>query len=220
MPVQEPATSTARRRPSGRRTGDSGTRDAILDAARDLFAERGYDGASLRAIAGAAGVDPALIRHFHADKEHLFAAVIDSRSLVPDRIAAAFPGLPEGLGARFTDTYLGLWEDPATQPILLALLRSATTSAYAAEVLADTLGARIGQQASRGLPDPTRTRRFALAAAHLFGVAVGRHVLKLPPLADISRAELVAELAPTIQHYLAGSPRSGPPDRDGAPPAL
>jgi len=217
--VQEPSTSTARRRPSGRRTGDSGTRDAILDAARDLFAERGYDGASLRAIAGAAGVDPALIRHFYSDKEHLFAAVIDSRSLVPERIAAAFAGPPEELGARFTDTYLRLWEDPATQPILLALLRSATTSAYAAEVLADTLGAHIGQQAARGRPDPSRMRRFALAAAHLFGVAVGRNVLRLAPLAEISRAELVAELAPTIQHYLGDSAASEQRDRAAASPA-
>jgi hypothetical protein len=59
-------------------------------------------------------------------------------------------------------------------------------------------------------------RRFALAAAHLFGVAFGRHVLKLPPLADASREELVADLAPTIQHYLGGGPVTVPPDRDGA----
>jgi AcrR family transcriptional regulator len=199
--------------------GDSGTRDAILDAARDLFADRGYDGTSLRAIAGAAGVDPALIRHFYSDKEGLFAAVISSRSTVPDRIAAAFPGPPDELGARFTDAYLRLWEDPATQPILLALLRSATTSPHAAEVLAETLGSHIGQQSAHGLPDPSRMHRFALAAAHLFGVAFGRYVLRLPPLADISRADLVTELAPTIQHYLGDSAASGPRDRAAARPA-
>ena len=61
---------------TGRRGGDSGTREAILDAARKRFAAHGYDGATIRRIAADAGVDPALVHHFFGTKERLFAAAV------------------------------------------------------------------------------------------------------------------------------------------------
>ena len=56
----------------GRRPGSTNTRDTILEVARRLFAERGYDGASVRRIAESAGVDPAMINHHFGSKEQLF----------------------------------------------------------------------------------------------------------------------------------------------------
>jgi AcrR family transcriptional regulator len=53
---------------TGRRPGPNRTREAILDAARRAFAERGYDAVSLRAVARDAAVDPALVHRFHASK--------------------------------------------------------------------------------------------------------------------------------------------------------
>jgi AcrR family transcriptional regulator len=50
-------------RRTGRRPGKQDTREVILAAAREVFADRGYDGASIRAIATGAGVDPALVHH-------------------------------------------------------------------------------------------------------------------------------------------------------------
>lgn len=194
-----------RTKPSGRRAGDSGTRDAILDAARDLFAEHGYDGASIRAIATAAGVDPALIRHFFGDKDGLFAAIVSDRSMVPQRIGAALPGSPDTLGERVTDAYLGLWEDPEVRPVLLALVRSATTSGRAAEMLMEIMGARLQSEAAIGPLTENRMHDVAIAASHLFGVAVARHVLGVPALAELSHDELVAEIAPAIQRYLTRS---------------
>lgn len=195
---------TRRGRPTGRRAGDSGTRDAILDAALRLFAEHGYDGASLRAIAGAAGVDPALVRHFYGDKEALFATAVASRSTLVERLASSVPGDPATTGARVTATYLGLWEDPATRPVLLALVRSATTSEHAADMLREALTGRVAA-ALGPLENPAVSRRFALAASHLMGLALARHVLRLPPVASATTEELVAEVAPTIQRYLDGS---------------
>ena len=57
---------------TGRRAGDSGTREAILGAARAAFSERGLDGATVRGIAAAAGVDPSLVLHYHGSKNRLF----------------------------------------------------------------------------------------------------------------------------------------------------
>lgn len=194
-----------RRRPTGRRAGDSGTRDAILDAARDLFAERGFDGASIRGIATRAGVDPALIRHFFGDKDGLFAAIVSDRAAIPQRIAEAMAGAPATLGERVTDTYLRMWEEPETRPVLLSLVRSAITSRRAADMLMEIMGARLRSVPQVGATDQPHLRNVALAASHLFGAAVARHVLRLPALADLSHEALVAEVAPAVQRYLTGS---------------
>lgn len=194
-----------RKRPTGRRVGDSGTRDAVLDAARDLFAEQGYDKASMRAIASQAGVDPALIRHFFGDKEHLFAETMAARTAIPERMGAAIAGPPEGLGRRATDAYLRLWEDPDTRSILLGLVRSAMTSEYGVQLLVETMAGRM--PVDTPMPDVRnpKARSLGLAASHLFGVAVARHVLRLPVIADMPHDDLVDSLAPVIQRYLAGA---------------
>jgi AcrR family transcriptional regulator len=77
-----PRRGTARQR-AGRRAGDSHTRQTILATAREQFARYGYAGASVRAIAAAAGVDPATIRHFYGSKDELFASTLQSRPRWP-----------------------------------------------------------------------------------------------------------------------------------------
>ncbi len=195
-----PATTVARRRPSGRRTGDSGTRAEILRAATALFAERGYDATSIRAIAADAGVDPALIRHFFGDKDALYTTVLADRNQVFQRLAAALPGDRVSLGRRVTDTYLRLWDDPDIRPVLLALVRSATTSERAAAMLRDLMERRVA--ATDDSQPVLRGERLALAASQLLGLALGRHVLKVPSLVAMSHDELVDEVAPSIQRYL------------------
>ena len=74
---------------SGRRPGDSGTRDAILAAARRQFAELGYDRTSMRQVAIEAGVDPTLVSHFHGSKVHLFLAVVEL-SFLPPKVLPMF----------------------------------------------------------------------------------------------------------------------------------
>ncbi|GGI42630.1 TetR family transcriptional regulator [Cnuibacter physcomitrellae] len=194
-------------RPSGRRGGDSVTRNDILDAALTLFARLGYDATSVRAIAAEAGVDPALVRHFFGGKETLFATAMAQRSEIPDRFAAAFKGDPDRLGRRVAGAYLGLWEDTSTRPLLLALARSATTSDAAGLMLQEILGGRItgGDQTTTAFPELSRP--IILAASQLLGVAFARYVLRVPQLAELDLDELVDDIAPTIQRYLS-SPSS------------
>jgi AcrR family transcriptional regulator len=54
-----------------------GTRERILSAALPLFAEHGYDGASVRTIAGAAGVNVATLAYHFTDKDGLYAACVE-----------------------------------------------------------------------------------------------------------------------------------------------
>jgi AcrR family transcriptional regulator len=104
----------ARPRP-GRRPGASGTREAILVAARARFAEVGYDRATIRAIAVQAGVDPALVIRFFGSKQHLFLDAIEMTIKPAAAVPAILEGGLDGLGERLARFYLDVWESPDTR---------------------------------------------------------------------------------------------------------
>src|SRR6478735_4170536 len=99
---------------SGRRRGTTQTRDAIAVAARAQFAELGYDRATFRGIAGAAGVDPALVVHFFGSKEALFRDVMQLPPALGDALAALADGPREQIGRRLAELVIGALENPAT----------------------------------------------------------------------------------------------------------
>ena len=68
--------STTEPKRRGRRPNGTDTKEALLTAARQVFAEQGYDAATVRAIAGGAGVDPAMVKHWFGGKEGLFTAAV------------------------------------------------------------------------------------------------------------------------------------------------
>lgn len=154
----------------------------------------------MRAVAAHAGVDPALVRHFYTDKDTLLTATLAGRTSIPARLTECLPGDPGTVGNRLADIYLQLWEEPATQPILLALVKSAMTSEHAAAMLPQIL-TNSARTAMPALDDP-RSTRLILAVTHLFGTAVARHILKIPALTAMTHDELVATIGPVIQRYL------------------
>jgi AcrR family transcriptional regulator len=195
--------SPARRGP-GRRPGSADTRGEILDAARTEFAERGYDGASVRGIARAASVDPALVHHYFGSKEQVFIAAmalpVDPGEVLPDVLA----GDRDQLGERFARLFLGLWSDPAFREPMLALLRSATTSERGAQMLREFVASSMLRRVASAVDAPDAQLRAATAAAQLVGVVLLRYVIGVPPLATATDEEIVALVAPTLQHYLTG----------------
>ncbi|MGW0035509.1 TetR/AcrR family transcriptional regulator [Gordonia sp. NPDC003376] len=197
--------AASERRGRGRPAGDGANRAAILDAAKVMFGAHGYDGASMRAIAAAAGVDPGMIRHFFTDKHGLFAATIADRTEFPSRMAAAFAGDRAHLGERVAAAYLGAWEDEATAPILRAIVRTALTSERTANVLRAMFATMIIAELPSDMADIGQLPlRFALAGSHLLGVAVARNLGHIEALATIDHDHLIAILAPVIQAYLTG----------------
>jgi AcrR family transcriptional regulator len=188
---------------TGRRPGVSGSRETILAAAGSSFARDGYDGATIRDIAAAAGVDPALVRHYFGSKEHLFVEALrfpaDPAEFVPRLLA---PG-PEGLGERLATFFLEAWDAPDGKPFL-ALLRSVTANDQAAEMLRQFIAREVLGRIARSLEVDRPDMRAALAGSHLVGLALVRYVIKLEPVASADRAELARQVGPAIQRYLTG----------------
>ncbi|GAA4620777.1 TetR family transcriptional regulator [Actinoallomurus vinaceus] len=191
---------TAPTRRPGRRPGPTSSREDILAAARVLFGERGYDKASIRAIAREAGVDPALVHHFFGAKEELFAAAmefpVDPGVFLPQVLS----GPRSELGERLTRTFLRIWSDSRLRPQFIGILRSAATTEQGAALLREFITGTILARVAEALGTPRLN--VTAAAAQMVGVVMLRYVLEVEPLASATEDELVALLAPTLQRYL------------------
>lgn len=193
--------------PGGRRVGDSGTRAAVLAAAKESFGSQGYGATSVRAVARTAGVDPSLVLHFFGSKDGLFEAALQ----LPFDPAVVVAGLladgKDDLGERVLRTFLGVWDATPGQGPMLAMLRSAVSHAEAAHLLRDLLLRVILRPLASGAGSADPDRRAALLASQILGLAVTRYVLHLEPVASASADELAPLIGPTLQRYLTGELR-------------
>jgi AcrR family transcriptional regulator len=172
------------------------TRSAILRAARERFAADGYDRATIRTIAADARIDPSMVMRYYGSKERLFAAAAEFDLHLPD-----VSGLPaEKLATALVEHFLDRWEG---DDILMALLRAGVTNPAAAERMREIFAAQLEPLAERLAPDDPHTRA-GLVSTQGLGLALCRYVLRLPPVAAMARADVVAWLAPTVQRYLLG----------------
>lgn len=196
---------------TGRRAGDSGTREAILESARKQFAEHGYAGATIRTIAGGAGVDPALVHHYYGNKERLFAAAMELPVVPGEAISAMLAELSrepgQSVGEHMVRAALAVWERPDVQGAFAVLLRSALTSEQAAAMLREFVTEAILRPvaSAAGGTDPERTPfRASLVGSQMLGLALTRYVLRIGPIAAASPAEVAAAIGPSIDRYLTG----------------
>ncbi|KAB2372539.1 TetR/AcrR family transcriptional regulator [Actinomadura montaniterrae] len=184
----------------GRRPGPTETREAILAEAREMFADKGYDGTSLRAIARAAGVDPALVHHFFGTKEGVFVEAmrfpVDPAVVLPHLLSQPH----ERLGESIVRTFLQVWDDPDRRAPILAMLRSAMTNERAAAMMREFVTSALLVRAEAA----GAVSRLSIQAAvgQMIGVMILRYVLLVEPMASASEDELVALVAPTLQRYL------------------
>jgi AcrR family transcriptional regulator len=190
---------------TGRRPGNQDTREAILDAARKAFAERGFDGASIRAIATGAGVDPALVHHYFGSKDKLFLetikAPVDPNEFLPQILGG---GEIDGVGERLVRTFLSVWDSPRGAAAA-ALVRSALQHDWSARMLREFLVSQILRHAIKELKlDPEEAPvRATLVATQMIGLAMIRYILKVEPLASLPSEDVVRMVGPTVQHYLS-----------------
>jgi AcrR family transcriptional regulator len=174
------------------------TRAAILTAARERFATDGYERATIRAIAADAGIDPAMVMRYYGSKEKLFATAAEFDLRLPDPTT-----MPRHeIGIRAVAHFLDRWE---SDDALMALLRAGVTNEAAAQRLRGIFASQVAPAIAAITPDSSEAAaRSGLVASQMLGVALTRYVLRLPPIAAMSRDEVIHWIGPTVQRYLTG----------------
>ncbi|WP_236735067.1 TetR family transcriptional regulator, partial [Mycolicibacterium elephantis] len=177
----------------------------ILEVAREHF-RRGYDQATVRGIAGDAGVDVAMVYYFFGNKEGLFnAAVIDIPEHPLHQLATLLDDGPEQVGARLVRRFVERWDEGDTFEPLLTVWRSAADQPRARKLLYDTLAGPVAQRVATEFGVEDAVLRVELVTVHLMGLAFARYQLRIEPIASVDVDTLVAWIGPTVQRYLTGS---------------
>lgn len=197
-------TAAAERRRPGRPPGSSDTRERILDNARELFARNGIDKTSIRAVAAAAGVDPALVHHYYGTKQQLFAAAIHI-PIDPMAVIGPLRETPvDEIGYKLPSILLPLWDSEAGKGFiaeLRSLLAGNNVSlirSFLQEVIAVEVGSRVDN------PPGTGPIRVQFVASQLVGVVMARYILELDPFKSLPVEQIAETIGPSLQRYLTG----------------
>jgi AcrR family transcriptional regulator len=174
-----------------------GTRRAILRAARAMFAARGYEQTTIRAVAAHADVDASMVMRYFQSKAGLFTAAVTTDLQVPD----LRPVPASRRGELLVRYFVSRWEGPVADDKLIALLRTAVTSEAVAGQVQAILGQRLTERIA-ALGEEQAPGRAALIAAQLLGLALCRYILRFEPLASLPADEVVAAVTPSVDRYL------------------
>jgi AcrR family transcriptional regulator len=185
---------------TGRRRGETRSREAILEAARAIFAKKGYDGATFRAVAAKAGVDPRLLVHFFGSKAGLFEASL-TLPVQPDELQEVLSGDRRTLGRRIAAFYVRRVFHDRAQTVQ-SLLRSCVSNPEAAAILRRAIETTALAFVQQLFPGPETALRAELVASHMMGLFLARHILGVAPLAQLSDDRLIELVAPALQQYL------------------
>lgn len=198
MNNQAPAAARTRGRPRG----NPPTRESIVSAARALFLERGYRGTTVRAVAGAAGVDSALIAYHFGSKKGLFAEVMQFQCASALAVDAVLGGDPATLPGRLIDAVTNLWEDADFR-------RLTGQGDEAAEVIREYLEGELLAPLAEFLGGFDATARATAVVTVLGGLIYTRYVNPLPTPAALTPSETRHVLTPALRAALAPRPRTG-----------
>jgi AcrR family transcriptional regulator len=195
------------RRPGRWRSGAE-SKQRILQTARDLFGRHGYGGTTVRAIATAAGVDPAMVFYFFGTKQGLFAAAIEMSDNVPPAIEAIFTAGLDAIGERIVRTLLENLDKSDRAPLVM-LTRSASTDGQSEALLREFIDREITDRLAGMLDTPDAALRAGMVNVQILGLAVARYIVRIEPIASSSVDELVTRFGPLVQHCLTGRAAPG-----------
>ena len=195
--------------PAGRRPGNVDTKNEIVEAARRVFATKGYDGASLRAVAREAQVDPALVHHYFDGKAALFVAAMalpfDPRSVPMHEHSDASPTSP---GTMVIAVFLSMWDQAeGTGSSFASCVAGMAASTSVADAMREFVAERVWERTpviEGESEDRTRQRR-ALVASQLMGLAFIRYILRVPPISTTTPEEIAGWAGPTLDRYMVGA---------------
>jgi AcrR family transcriptional regulator len=160
------------------------TAQRILDAARAEFGEHGLEGATIRAIARRANIDPSLVMQHYGSKAALFAVAIQLDEAGTGEIEAH---LHDVLDVRLA----------ALPPETKALVRSMLTAPEATASMSEFLNERVANL-SRAMGGYDADLRAALIVSSILGLTIARHFLKLDALTSASDADIARVARPWV----------------------
>ena len=174
-------------------------------AARRVFAEKGYDGASLRAIARAAKVDPALVHHYFDGKADLFVTAMalpfDPRTVRDHASSPAHSGVAAVMG------FLTMWDKAeGSGSSFAACVGAMAASRNVADAMRQFINERVWsvirhESEDEGESEEMAERRVALVSSQLMGLAFARYLLRVPPLSTATPMEIAGWVGPTLDKY-------------------
>ena len=176
--------------------------ERILQTARASFASNGYAGTSLRSVAFAAGVDPALLHYYFQNKHGLLEAALVPPVGFLEGIAKASVAPMLHRGRSLVEAMLSAWEHPETAEMLRSIILTAAHEPIAMQRLREVFATHILRAVEEHLPDDEKQLRVGMIASQLVGLAMTRYVWQVA-LVDLPPAQLVEMIAPTIQRYLS-----------------
>jgi AcrR family transcriptional regulator len=176
----------------------------ILDAARGEFAQNGSAGTTIRAVARAADVDPALVYHYFGSKEGLLDAATNPPQRWLENVARTWTTPVPQLGAALVRLMLSAWADDEIGPILRAVLQTAAHEPSTREKLRRVVEGQLMGVSQLGADEADRLKRSGLISSQIMGLAMMRYIWHIEPLASLNDDEIVAAVAPNLQRYVDG----------------
>ena len=158
----------------------------------------------MRAIAAAAGVDPALVTHYFGSKQRLFVEVVQlplDPALVVEQVRE---GPRTDAGRRLAHLVLAVLESPEGRERVMGLVRSAASEPEAAALLRQLLETRLVGPVAAALGADRAELRATLLGTQLVGLVMVRYVVGVEPLASADADEVAGAIAPVLQQYLTG----------------
>ena len=176
----------------------------IVRAAREEFAQNGWAGTTLRAVARAADVDPALVYHYYGSKEGLLDAATTPPPRWLENVAKTWAAPVSGLGRALIETLMASWADDEIGPTLRAVLQTAAHEPSTREKLRLIVERSLMGVSQLGTDEYDRLVRSGLISSQLMGFALMRYVWKIEPIASMADHDAVAAIAPNLQRYIEG----------------
>jgi len=169
------------------------TEAAILEAAKEAFAEAGFERATIRAVAARAGIDPALVMQYFGSKEALFAAATHWSDDQETVLSASRPELPAAALADLFARFEG-----ADRESTVALMRNCLTHPTAAAVMRDEVMCHRAAGVAQTLGGDDAELRAQLIAACLMGLGMSRYLIEMPAVAAASREDIERLMTPVL----------------------
>jgi AcrR family transcriptional regulator len=189
---------------TGRRPGASSTQADILEAARKLFLQRGYQGATMRLIAAEAGVDASLIVHFFGNKLNLFSEAVEWPFDPEEEMPKLFADGRRNVGRNLVALVLRIWDEQGTRSPILTLVGAAVNDSEASEMLTEFIRHPLFAPLLERLGSDQPELRATLVSSQLVGLGLTRYILRLEPLASARASEVIDLVGPNVQRYLTG----------------